>query len=224
MNIVVLTSICGGRDRLIQDQFIGQARWIAFIDYPAASRIWEIRSACADFSSPRRNSRAPKIATHRFVDCEYSIWIDANTRLLRRPEELVEAYLAKHDIAVFRHPVRDCLYEEVQACAENGLGDPVLLQQQADAYRRSGFPPRSGMSENMCVMRRHTRTVEHFNEAWWGEYCRYSDRDQVSFPIAAAASGVTVNYIPVGEDEVIGDRSIRCGFLEMRPHFPPTFE
>jgi hypothetical protein len=52
----------------------------------------------------------------------------------------------------------------------------------------------------------------------WKRYCRYSDRDQVSFLIAAAASGVAVNYIPVDQDDVIGDRSIRCGFLEMRPH------
>jgi hypothetical protein len=57
---------------------------------------------------------------------------------------LVETNLAKHDIAVFRHPVRDCLYEEVQACAEKGLGDPNLLQQQAMLTAAQDFRREAG--------------------------------------------------------------------------------
>ena len=56
------------------------------------------------FKDDRRNSRIQKILAHHYVNTEYSIYMDANIKLLCPAEEIVEKYLQDADIAVFRHP------------------------------------------------------------------------------------------------------------------------
>ena len=103
----VFTSICGGKDYLIDDQVKGEAAFVAFLSQPYSSNIWNIRKAYSHFKDPRRNSRAPKILSHQFIQDEFSIYIDGNMSLMKPPEELVERYLKDHDIAIFKHPKRD---------------------------------------------------------------------------------------------------------------------
>src|SRR5258707_7873600 len=97
--IAVVTSICGGKDHLLDQQHLGSAKWIAFVEQAEASRTWELRRAYDQFKSSRRNARIVKLLIHQFVDADYSIWIDGNQLLHRPPEELIERFLADHDVA-----------------------------------------------------------------------------------------------------------------------------
>jgi hypothetical protein len=197
-SISVVTAICGGQGRLIDDQAKGQARWVAFVDFPISSSTWDVRQAPVRSRSSRRNARMVKILIHQFVDTEFSIWIDGNQRLLKTPEELIGRYLQGYDLAVFVHPWLDCVYEEAKICADKRLDAPGVILDQARAYVRRGVPKRMGMGETMIVLRRYSPRVAAFNNAWWSELCRHSVRDQIAFPVARYLAGLRVNYISDG--------------------------
>jgi len=196
MSISVVTSITGGKDDLLHDQVKGKAQFIAYLDFPFSSQTWEIRIANDNHEDPRRDSRIHKMLVHKYVDTEYSIWIDGNIRILKPPEDLIAKYLKDHDIAVFKHPTRDCLYQEAIVCAKKGLDEPEILIEQVLDYEKSGYAKNRGLAECGIIFRRHTPKVEAFNNAWWAEFSRYSRRDQVSFMYAADSVGLRVNIVP----------------------------
>jgi hypothetical protein len=191
----VVTAITGSKDDLINEQVKGNAEFVAFLDYPFSSDTWEIRRAYDRFYDPRRNSRIHKLLIHSYVDTEYSIWIDGNVSLLVPPEELIAKHLNGYDIAVYKHPTRDCLYQEAMTCAKLGLDDTEVIIEQARTYEIDGFAKHRGLGECNIILRRHTEKVRTFNEIWWSHYTRYSRRDQISFPYALDQAGLRVNLI-----------------------------
>lgn len=193
--VTVITSITDSKNDLLDSQVKGDAEFIAFLDYPFSSSTWEIRKAHSQLGDPRRNSRIHKMLPHLYTDSEYSIWIDGNIRLLTPPEVLIEKYLKDHDIAVFKHPTRDCIYDEAVVCAKRNLDDPEIIIEQAQYYENQGFAKNKGLVECGIILRRHTPQVQAFNNEWWAEYSRFSRRDQISFPVAADTVGIRVNVI-----------------------------
>lgn len=139
------------------------------------------------FRNPARNSRIYQALPFKFVDCDISIVIGANIQLKASAGKLVDTYLGEfYDMALFKHPKRDCVYEEI-AGALTRVNDPeekkILLLQEAH-YRKIGIPEHlGGLPETGMVIRKHTPKVRRFCEAWWAEMCRWSYRDQVSFPV-----------------------------------------
>lgn len=216
--ITVITSICGAKDHLMDNQVKGGAKFVAYLDETQWSDTWEIIKAYDKFKDPRRNSRIHKLLIHKYVDTEYSIWIDGNIRLLKSPEEIIERYLKDHDFAVFRHPTRDCVFDEFIQCAKLNLDDTETIIEQAKAYEDAGFAKHKGLNECGILIRRHTPKVEAFNNAWWGEYTRYSRRDQVSFMFAAEKVGLRFNSIPHPFLIQPDGTAIRDGIFQIVPH------
>lgn len=217
MNIVTFTSITGGKDNLIEKQNTVGADFFAFVGEPKESKTWKQIQVYDKFNSDRRNSRVVKLIPHKYFDCEYSIWLDGNLSLLVPAKELIEKYLNGYDIAVFKHPIRNCIYKEAIECAKRGLDDPEVIIEQVKAYEDEGFPKEYGLGENMMILRRHTKKIEQFNNAWFVEYARYSTRDQLSFMYVADKVGLPVNFIDEQFIEKDG-RWIRGGIIEIVPH------
>jgi hypothetical protein len=221
--ITVFTSITGIKDFLVEQQTKGDARFVAYLDKAneTLSNDWETREAYDKFYSPRRNSRIHKILAHQYVDTKYSIWIDGNLRLLSTPESLVERYLDGYDLAVFKHPVRSCIYKEAVVCAERGLDDKKILLEQVKKYSTENFAEEKGQAECMMLIRRHTPKVEVFNNYWWSEHCRFSVRDQISFMYAVDKAALRVNFIDE-QFKIIQEngkeRFIRGDIIEIFPH------
>jgi hypothetical protein len=219
--ITVITSITGGKDGLIDNQQKGDALFKAYVDESQISDTWKCEGACTKFNDNRVNSRIHKILIHKYADTEYSIWIDGNIKLLKTPEELIEMYMKDHDLAVYKHPVRDCIYDEATVCAKRGLDDPEVIIEQAVAYEMDGYAKHKGLCECGVIIRRHTNKVERFNNAWWAEYTRYSKRDQISFMYAVDKVGLRINAI----DEQFVDyegKFIRGAEVEIIPHVKMT--
>ena len=219
MSITVLTSITGNKDFLIDEQVKGSARWIAYLDKPFSSTTWEIREAYKGFNDKRRNSRAPKILSHQFSDTEYSLWIDGSMSLRKPPEHLIQRYLQDADIALFKHPLRDCIYGEAMKCAVAGLDDPEVIIEQVSTYEKAGYGKNKGLCECGFILRRHTKKVIELNNAWWSEYCRHSSRDQISFMYAVDSVGIKVHTIDAPwELSSDGKHALRADFIKMAPH------
>lgn len=195
--ITVFTSITGGKDHLIEKQNTKGAKFVAFVDEGTKSKTWELKRAYNRFISPRRNSRAPKILAHQFIDSEHSIWMDGNVSLLVPAQEVVDKWLenGKYDMALCKHNCNDCIYSEALICAEHKLDDPLIIMEQMKKYEKEGFGEHRGMGECTVMVRKNTSRVEAFNNFWWSEHCRGSVRDQLSFMYAVDKAGLKVNFI-----------------------------
>jgi hypothetical protein len=194
-DISVLTSITAGKDHLRDDQFTGDALFIAYVSTDHRSKVWEQRPAYNGFRSARRNSRVPKILSHQFCDSEYSIWLDGNIALRVDPVRLVETWLGDYDFAVFKHPERNCIYEEAINCIGYGGDDFEVIDRQVRKYANDGYAKDLGLAEANVIIRRHSNHVIEFNNAWWAEYCVHCVRDQISFMYAARKTGLRINWI-----------------------------
>lgn len=129
-----------------------------------------------------------------FLDCEISIWVDGNIFPLVDKERLVDEFLGDADMALFKHPDRDCLYDEAPAC--KGLYDNQEYHKRVDgqieAYKRLGYEGK-GMAECNFIIRRHNDRVKRFCQEWWAHICRYSERDQLSYPVVK--KDLKINYL-----------------------------
>lgn len=216
--MIIFTSIIGDKDNLIENQNTKDGEFIAFVDTIYPSKTWKMFNSYTKFKSDRRNSRITKIIPHKYFKTDYSIWIDGNLSLLKPAQELIDKYLNGFDIAVFKHPNRNCIYKEAVECAKRKLDDPEAIIEQVKSYEDEGFPKDYGMGENMMILRRHTKKVEEFNNAWWTEYCRFSTRDQLSFMYCADKVGLPINLINEQFEIDEKGRWIRGGIVEIVPH------
>lgn len=193
MNIVVYTAIFGSIGDELQPLpefpawFDDRVKYIAYVDDVANpvldSTGWERRPALwVHRSNPRLRARRHKILAHQlFPKADVSIWIDGCLTPAEDPAELAKKYLVNHDICVFEHMQRDCVYAEAAACKRLRKDSVSVIDALVARYQREGYPPKRGLGETTCVMRRHTPAVNKFSEEWWEELRAHSIRDQLSF-------------------------------------------
>jgi hypothetical protein len=151
------------------------------------------------FSNNERNSRIYFILPHKFMQCDISILVSCEVTVKIPYEQLVEEWLGDADIALFKHPWRDCVHEEIKAaeCRMKRIDELKILQAQGEHYRSIGIPEHMGnLPETAIIIRRHTPKVNRFCEAWWAEMCRWSYRDQCSFSVVLREfPDIKVNFI-----------------------------
>jgi hypothetical protein len=145
------------------------------------------------------NAKMHKILPHRFFPyAEYSLWVDGSVEILpgTNIQELIDTYLKDADICVFKHPWRNCLYEEANVCLERKLDEKEKILSQIDFYKWDNYPEDNNLYECGAILRKHTSGTNIFNEMWWEEITRYSKRDQLSFPYSANKAHIQVNTFP----------------------------
>lgn len=141
------------------------------------------------FQSPVLNAKIYKVLPHKFLDCEVSFWMDGNIYPLRSIPGLVREWLGDKDIALFRHYKRKGLDWEVRMIRTVHLTTKrTQVAQDAEIqlqhYQDTGqMPEWDEVCMGGVIIRRHTPMVAKFNEAWWAEICRWSQRDQLSLPV-----------------------------------------
>jgi len=180
-NIAVYTALTNDIDNLNEQQNTEGANFIAYTN--KQSDTWDTKPPYDKFVDDRRNSRIQKIMPHKFMNKEYSIYMDANFELLVPPQKIIDEYLKDKDIAVFKHPGRDDIYQEREAIIYLKKEEPKILFEQTMEYANRGIQDHSGLYSCGIIIRRHTQSINDLNEKWWAEYCRFSKRDQMSFPI-----------------------------------------
>ncbi len=158
------------------------------------------------FRNNARNARMVKMLPHKFFDCDVSIQWDGHMRNIAglTKEQIVEKYLGDYDmVATKAPPIREgCVYKEIKAARNriNNEHELHILKEQEKHYRKIGVPENIGtLAEYQPHIRRHNTRMIRFNEAWWAEMCRWSYRDQVSFPVVLAQHpDVKINWIELG--------------------------
>jgi len=158
---------------------------------------WKIRRIQPVHEDPRRASRHPKMLAHTyFPEADYSIYVDGNISLLHGPRLIIKDLLQKHEMALFSHPQRTCVYAEAGKCIRLNKGDPELIKSQMREYLKQEFPRGFGLTACWVIIRKHTPEVQRFNEAWWQQYLKFSCRDQLSFDFIRWQQGMKYDEIP----------------------------
>jgi hypothetical protein len=188
--IVVYTAIYGDKDNLKEPSVeLDACSLVCFTDDKhLKSKVFDIRFFPSIHSDPARSAKIFKILPHYFLaDYEYSLWIDSSIIFKRGDiQAMIDNYLCEHNMAVFAHPDRQCIYDEAEACINWQKDNAEIITKQVKQYRDEGYPPHNGLTENTIILRRHMSTdVIRVEEDWWAQILRFSRRDQLSFNYVA---------------------------------------
>jgi len=200
--MITYTAILGGfPNKLHQHGGTQDEDFFAFVDCPPGEEPtltlqeaqhdgWWLRRVAVE-DQPRRTARQLKILAHKtFPHAEYTLWVDGCLTPLTPMWKLVDQFLDNHDICVFEHMERSCVYRELEACIRLKKDDPQIMRDQVNRYRRDGYPYNHGLGETTAVLRRHNKVTQALNEAWWREIEQGSMRDQLSFNYVCWKLGV----------------------------------
>ncbi len=185
---VIYTSLTGGYDELPQYEVLDDRfDYICFSnDYPDSSKKgqWEIRKIPINFNNKATLSRFAKLQPHIVLpDYEYSIWIDSNITVLDRTfyDMLFDKIAEGGKWYGIKHPLRDCIYDEIKACLNIGLISYPAAKRVVKKLNDENFPTHIGLFENNLILRRHNNElVKKINEEWWSIFLTGSKRDQLS--------------------------------------------
>jgi GT2 family glycosyltransferase len=203
--VVCYTAIFGSYDRLIQpEHIVDEWDYVCFTDEDVpGEHVYEIRRFEPGYDLTRR-ARYIKTHPHEFFpNYEYCVWLDSNF-MIRGPflEESVTDRMSRNVLFTgCPHPLRNCLYEELEACIMRTKDDVTIMSRQVEGYKKEGFPKNYGMIETNILIRKHNDTdVIAFNAAWWREIHLHSRRDQLSIMYVIWKQGMEYELLDLPSD------------------------
>jgi hypothetical protein len=195
----VYTCITAGYDWLLEPRFVApELDHVCFTDGVFESRVWQVRPLVRQAATASRTARYHKLMSHEVLpEYDVTLWLDATYRIDGDLSRLLAGWLEVASLALRKHPRRRplCLYEEARACLKAKRGDPKSILLQVESYRKQECPGQLGLYTTGILARRNTPEVRRFNEAWWAEVERFSDRDQISFPYVLWKQKLELNAV-----------------------------
>ena len=210
MKIAVLTSSIGSTQLLDPIPFDG-VDYHAFVDYASDNSGW-IKHPTVPFSvdtryKNRRDAKVYKVLPFAFLpDYDYYFWIDSTHILEADPHEIIDTYLKDSDIAVFKHPERDCVYIEGNFVKQIRYDHPNLLEDQLAFYKDVCYPEHNGLYELPVRVQRNTKLTQQLGWMWWEQICMFSSRDQISFPFVCHQLGIKPTILPGIANTIRGNK------------------
>lgn len=196
-DIIVYTAVFGGYDNLREPLAVGNTKYVAFTDQPIEAKGWEVRQMKRSSSAVKMARFFKTAACAIFHETEYMIWVDGSILPTIEPELIVESWMDEGgaDIACFKHPGRNCAYDEARRCIVKGKDTKEILTKQIAFYQSEQFPEGYGLVETGVVVRRKTEPIQRLEKLWWEQIRDYSCRDQVSLPYCLWRLEIPMNII-----------------------------
>jgi hypothetical protein len=186
--VIIYTAIFNNYDVL--NEYRTNCRKICYTDQPLVSETWEIHRM--DHES--KIFRKIKILPHLFLPAhDRSIWIDGHLKPLIDVEEFAGD---KGGYWLMEHPLRDCIYQEAEACISMRKDNPKIIQRQVLNYKRDNYPPDNGLVATGVLIRDNNPEYIPIAERWWDEVRVNSVRDQISFNYVAYKHNLQYNTFP----------------------------
>ena len=201
MKIAVVTSSIGVNGLLPIKKFPG-VDYHAFVDENVKdTHQWETHPVVRFSSDPvyknRRDAKVYKILPFAFLpNYDFYFWVDSTHTLSTNPVEVIETYLEDSDVAVFKHPERDCIYIEGNFVKQIGFDHPNLLEDQLAFYNDMRYPDNNGLYELPARVQRNTHLTQRMGWMWWEQICMFSSRDQISFPFVCHQLDIKPSILP----------------------------
>ncbi|WP_404303058.1 glycosyltransferase domain-containing protein [Alicycliphilus denitrificans] len=125
---------------------------------------------------------------------EMSVWVDGNIEIVGDISILMEkVYSSEGDVFIYNHPLRNCVYDEVDACFLDVKISLKKLITSRHLLRRSGIKKNGGLFETGVMIRKHNNRMKKLMDCWWAKFVEDSSgRDQISLVRAIEESKVKV--------------------------------
>ena len=199
--LVVYTAIIGQYDKIINPELIVHGwDYVIFTNMEVTTdTIYEVRKPSKKDVDPVRMARYIKANPHILLpEYEYSLWIDGNVLLKSGSfEKQLNYYMDNNVDAVFRrHPIRSCMYEEIEKCIELLKDDFGLMLRQIARYQKEKVPSGLGLFETNVILRKNNKIISSFNSLWWKEISKGSRRDQLSVMYSIYKNDINYKLFP----------------------------
>jgi len=206
MKIAVLTALSGiSVESKIRDPINNHSNvdYFAFVEKKYDCVKWNQLplpkfSLSDDGYIDRRNAKLPKILGSFFAPgYDYYIWHDHYLDCIVHPNIIIDTYLKEKDIAVFKHPVRNCIYDEIEATIFHKKEQNTnLLETYRNFLLKNNYKRNNGLYELTSFAYKNTPEILNMMFSWWELICKYSSRDQLSFPYVLNKHNIQPSIIP----------------------------
>lgn len=202
MTVNIVSAIFGGYDaphRPMRQTV--DCTWTMVTDDPDLDAPgWDVVTVDLADLHPRMAAKAPKLRPWGFGDGDEPwIWIDGSFEVTSS-RFAAEAIAATGDelIGQWRHPWRNCIFEEAAAVADlkGGKYDSYPASEQAAEYRLLGHPEHWGLWATGLIV--YTRALGDLAADWWDEMTRWGYQDQISQPFVLRELGLRPVDLPGG--------------------------
>ena len=175
---------------------------VCFTDYPRPVEGWDVREVYKTSPSKVESAKYLALSHLYFPEAAYTIYHGGAGQLLKHPEEIIEDLGGMAMLATFKHPTRDCIYQEAEAVIKYRKQGcrPTTVLQQTEYYRGQGFPKHYGLVMTALFIRKHAGETICFNEALWALMSRFTPRDQLAIDFLRWKQNLFWKYLPGGEN------------------------
>lgn len=143
-------------------------------------------------------ARFPKIMTHMFMS-DYALTISCDIMITPRCD--LDEFVARHlhgEMTLMRHPSRNCIYEEAEACKRLRKDSHEIIDNWVSRLRAEGYPEQNGLVATGVMIKRRTENVAKFCWEWWKTLQEGSHRDQLSFNYVEWKHRLDYSTMPFG--------------------------
>ena len=189
---VIFTFILNNHDYLKEPSIISPGwDYLCFTDnFALKSNVWQIvhlnELDFIDFpQSTKKRSMLIMILYYKFISKKYDIVISIggqikiNCNLNDIIEETINS--KKIDLSICRHPLRDCVYEEAEACKFYNKDSFNVIDMQMQRYRNDNYPEHAKLySTGIMIRKNRSLRLKKVCILWSKELIEGSQRDQLS--------------------------------------------
>jgi len=194
---VIYTSIINNYDDILNPEYINyDYDYILFSDnyFNDNQTIWDFYPIPNEINknlSHVKKARYIKINPNKCLPLKYnfSIYIDGNVIIKNDINLFINKI--KNELGGFlfyipKHPIRNCLFEEMKTVINNRLDNIENVFNQIEKFIKEGFPHNYGLPETNILIRYHLNcNIIKLMDDWWKIILKGSHRDQLSFSYVA---------------------------------------
>lgn len=181
---VCYTCIFGNYEGLKDPEYISSNfDYICFTDNEnLKSEKWRIIYVNNLNIESNKKNRILKILPHyMFGEYDFSIYVDGSIHILNDLNIIKDNICKEHKLYTFKHPDRNCSFQEFFACLKWKKDDPKRMYEQLLKYFSEGFPFNYGLAETCILCRYHNDNIcKDIMNIWCDEVKNHSNRDQLS--------------------------------------------
>ncbi len=197
MSIAFVTSIYGDYDKLKSISGPEDVEFICFSDKDVRAEGWKTLVTGSLMDNPRMDAKRFKLTTHRYLEHDIFVWVDGSMRV--NDVAGIVNFINQDmflQLAMFKHPIRDCIYEEavVSKLMPKYQGTPI--KEQVEHYWMQGHPKHAGLYAAGFFIRENTFHINRMFEQWMEENERWSYQDQLSLPVVLREAEISVQELP----------------------------